>query len=162
MSIGREIMAQTETTKPAKKTAEREPTISLSQVREGFMQARKNLRKLQSRQRAILNLFQESVQVEQALKTIGDKKEYESVIPLGAGVFVKGKINAGQLMRNLPGNIVLPSNQAEIETDLAERKKIFEKEIEILNKQIQDTTIYMQNMQTLGKAFRDATKAKKR
>jgi chaperonin cofactor prefoldin len=75
---------------------------------------------------------------------------------------MKGKVRGKELLRTLPGNVVVPASKKEIEEDLAERKKIFEKEMEVLQKQLQQAREYAKNMQNLAKAFRDARKATKR
>lgn len=148
--------------KDAKKVRKSEVTLTMDQVRKSFMEARKNLRMLRERHHGILNLLQENQQTTHAIQSFGKQKEHESIIPLGAGVFVKGKIDASTLMRNIPGNIVMPSNQEEIEKELNERKEIFQKELELISKKQQETSAYMRNMQSLGKAMRQANKSKKR
>jgi prefoldin subunit 5 len=81
---------------------------------------------------------------------------------LGAGIFVKGKIRAKELLRNIPGDIAVPSNVKEIEADLADRKKIFERELELLSKQMSDANIIMHNSANLLKTFEMMQKNKKR
>ncbi len=148
--------------KEAKKGRKSEVTLTMDQVRKSFMEARKNLRMLRERQNGIFNLLQENQQTTHAVQSLGKQKEHESIIPLGAGVFVKGKIDSTTLMRNIPGNIVMPSNQEEIEKELNERKEIFQKELELISKKQQETRTYMRNMQSLGKAMRQASKSKKK
>ncbi|QQR92730.1 MAG: hypothetical protein IPJ89_00610 [Candidatus Iainarchaeum archaeon] len=137
-------------------------TMTMDQVRQGFLNARRSIKRIRQQQNAILAMLQENAIVGNALKYLDEKNETEAIIPLGAGISMKGKVRGKELLRTLPGNVVVPASKKEIEEDLAERKKVFEKEMEVLQKQLHQAREYAKNMQSLGKAFRDARKATKR
>jgi prefoldin subunit 5 len=139
-----------------------EITMNTDELQENFMRAQQRLEQLRERQQGVLQLLQENLLVYQAIQAIKNGDEYESVIPLGAGIFVKGKIRAKELLRNIPGDIAVPSNVKEIEADLADRKKIFERELELLSKQMSDANIIMHNSANLLKTFEMMQKNKKR
>lgn len=147
-----------------KETAPRQmkTTLTMEQVKQGFVSARRNMRRIRQQQNTIISLLQENAIVGNALKYLDEKNETEAIIPLGAGISMKGKVRGKELLRTLPGNVVVPASKKEIEEDLAERKKVFEKEMEVLQKQLQQAREYAKNMQNLAKAFRDARKAAKR
>lgn len=149
----------TKTTKPeASKTRESETTMTFAQVKESFNHARRSLRQIRQQQQEIMGLLQENTIVDNAVTAIADGSEYEAIIPLGAGISVKGKIRGKELLRSLPGNVIVATTKKEIEEDLAERKKIFQKELDVLHKQAMQASEYARNMDTLMKAFRQANK----
>jgi prefoldin subunit 5 len=120
------------------------------------------MRRIRSQQNAVMSMLQENAIVGNALKYLDEKNETEAIVPLGAGISMKAKVRGKELLRTLPGNVVVPATKKKIEEDLAERKKIFEKEMEVLQKQLGQAREYAKNMQTLAQAFRDSRKAKKR
>lgn len=159
-------MAKDATTTPAAKSdaapRSMKATMTMEQVKQGFLNARRSMKRIRQQQNTIMAMLQENAIVGSALKYLDEKNETEAIIPLGAGISMKGKVRGKELLRTLPGNVVVPASKKEIEEDLAERKKIFEKEMEVLQKQLQQAREYAKNMQNLAKAFRDARKATKR
>jgi len=53
---------------------------------------------LLQREEALMRLLQEAVNAVESMKALGSDKEYETLIPLGLGTYVKAKVDPNQKM----------------------------------------------------------------
>lgn len=120
----------------AEKQSEPQRQVSIQELKHMHVQEKKKLNQLLKRQRFVNELALENENTLLATKELSGKNETESIIPLGAGIFVNAKITPHSLKRSLPGNVVINSTPEQIEKDLRERISILGKDGEILHKQI--------------------------
>ncbi len=135
-------------------------TISYAQLREVNGIGQRKMRQLLRERRMTERLFIENTSVRSALKELGEKGMVDSMIPLGGGFFVEGKVAPDTYKRTLPGNVVISATKADIEKELDERQKIVQKEMGILEKEIRETGVSLQNIHALMQMVR-AKRAKK-
>lgn len=53
---------------------------------------------LLQREEAVMRLLQEAVNAVESMKAIGSNKEYETLVPVGLGAYVKAKVDPNQKM----------------------------------------------------------------
>jgi len=56
------------------------------------------LNDLLQREETVMRLLQEATNAVESMKVIGDNVEYDTLVPVGLGVYVKAKINSNQKM----------------------------------------------------------------
>ncbi|MBM3282509.1 MAG: hypothetical protein FJY86_04190 [Candidatus Diapherotrites archaeon] len=125
-------------------------TITVEQVRYLRAVEKDKLMQLTKRKRTVMRMMSENSVVKQNITELG-KGSKESIIPIGAGIYVSGTITANSFKRTLPGNVVLPSSMEDIEKELVEREKIYAKDLEQVDKEIATTRQNLQGMTALLK-----------
>jgi prefoldin alpha subunit len=53
---------------------------------------------LLQREEAVMRLLQEATSAVDSIKSIGEDKEYETLVPVGLGTYIKAKVDANQKM----------------------------------------------------------------
>ncbi|MDP2665951.1 MAG: hypothetical protein Q8P05_00395 [Candidatus Diapherotrites archaeon] len=152
-----------ETTKKNEKPREEERTLSVQQVRELQQAERRKLNELIRRRKGAENMLLENQSVRESVDAISDEKEMTSIMPLGAGVFVEGKIAPNTFKRMLAGNVVLNAPREDVVKELEERKALLEKEMEVVDQDIQTTSTNLNGINQVLQTIRQArqTKAQK-
>ncbi|MFH0969935.1 MAG: hypothetical protein V1776_00525 [Candidatus Diapherotrites archaeon] len=136
--------------------------IDMPKLREAYKMENQQARELSQQMRRMEQLLIENISIQEMVKEVKGKKEVETLLPLGGGFFVKGTIKPSTFQRSLPGNVVMHSTIEEMEKETEERKKIFEKEIQLLGKKLSESRINIQNMQRLLELARRAKKERKK
>ncbi len=132
----------------SEKKGSNQQTISIEQLRYLRAMEKQKLGQLIKRKRTVMRMMSENTTVKESVKELG-KGSKESIIPIGAGMYVSGTLTPNTFKRTLPGNIVLPSTQEEIEKELAEREAIYTKDMEQMDKEIASTRQNLQGMTAL-------------
>ncbi|MEK6902505.1 MAG: hypothetical protein AABX02_02880 [archaeon] len=120
--------------------------VNLSEIKQFHTQEKRKLNRLLERQQMINQMAMEAESTLLATKELTGKNDVDSIIPLGAGIFVNAKIVPHSLKRSLPGNVVIDSTAEQIEKDLMERMVILSKDGEIIHKQVTEAKINLQSL----------------
>lgn len=137
-------------------------TLSIPQLRYLARVERDKLRQLGRRRRMTERMLLENLAVQEAVKELKENGSKDSILPLGAGIFVNGTIAAKSYKRTLPGNVILNATHTEVEKDLNERKKLLEEDMTLLNNEIQSTSTNLNGMNTLLETVRRKVMESKR
>ncbi len=143
--------------KEKEKPPSRETTLTVPQLRALRQLERRRMTQLLRRRRLTERLLVENMTVQESINQMNEEKETESLILLGGGVLVSGKIIPNTLKRTLPGNVVLPSTKQEVNRDLDERKKVLSNDLQILDKEIQQSNTNFQGVEALLQLVRQQT-----
>lgn len=125
-----------------------EKTISIEQLRYLRSMEKQKLNQLTRRKRIVMQMMSENATVKESLKELG-KGNKETIIPIGAGIYVSGSVVQDSFKRTLPGNVVLPSSQEEVEKELVERDKIYSNDLTQMDSEIMETRQNLNGMNAL-------------
>ncbi len=141
----------------AAKKEQPQKSITTDQLRYLHAMERQKVIQLKRRKRTTMQLMGENTTVKESLKELG-KGSTETIIPIGAGVFVSGTITPHSFKRTLPGNIVLPTTQAEVEKELLARDKIYVDDLSRLEQEIAEARNNLASMSALLKMSKKQAK----
>ncbi len=127
--------------------------ITLPQLRYLRQLEKRKLAELTRRKEIAVRLMGENTMVKDSLAELS-KGNKDTIIPLGAGIYIKGGITPSSFQRTLPGNVVLPSTKEEVEKELVARDKIYVNDLTQLDKEILSTK---QNLDEMNALFRMST-----
>lgn len=134
----------------ASKKDSNQKSITMDQLRYLHSMEKQKFVQLKRRKRMGMNLLNENTMVKESIKELG-KGSKESIIPIGAGIYVSGTVVPQSFKRTLPGNVVLPSTQEEIEKELSARDKIYTSDIAQLDNELLETRKNLSSMSALLK-----------
>mgnify|MGYP001570715528 CR=1 FL=1 len=130
--------------------AEKQPqqTITVPQLKYLRTMERNKYTQLAKRKRMATRLMGENKIVKESLKELVEGNK-DTIIPLGAGIYVQGSIASKSFKRTLPGNVVIASTKEEIEKELTERDKLYAQDLTILDKELLETRKALESMNAL-------------
>lgn len=130
------------------------------QVLQAYQSEQRKLEVIQTRKQTLQQLMAETVGAEQTLQEIeGKTKEEKVMIPLGAGLYIEGKVDASKgLKKGLGEGIIAKSTVKQSLKELEERKVEIRKDMERIQQQEKLT---LTNLNNLGSAIEQARQKQK-
>lgn len=132
-----------------------------AEVLQAYQTEQSKLQAIRERKQALQHLMVETVGAEQTLRELeGKKKEEKVMIPLGAGLYIEGKVDASKgLKKGLGEGIISKSTIKQSLEDLKKRKEEIKKDMERIQQQ---ERITLTNLNNLGAAIEQARQKQKK